>query len=115
MMFFKRKAKTEDTQEIVKEFALSIRDRIMSKINVQISDMKEVLRSSIAQIIVEELNTSTLTGIDASPEGQLRLYELRKRITSKTDATIVQQTVAAMDRISRTDVTPSSNKKASKK
>ena len=114
-MFFKRKPKVEDTHEIVKEFALSIRDRIMSKINVQISDMKEVLRSSIAQIIVEELNASSLAGIDASPEGQLRLHELRRRLTSKADAAIVQQTVAAMDRISRVEATTTSRKKASKK
>jgi len=114
-MFFKRKSNAEDTQEVVKEFALSIKDRIMSKINVQISDMKEVLRSAVAQIIVEELNTTSLSGIDASPDGQRRLHELRRRITSKTDAVIVQQTVAAMDRISRTEAIPANNTKASKK
>lgn len=87
----------------------------MSKINVQISDMKEVLRSAVAQIIVEELNTTSLSGIDASPDGQRRLHELRRRITSKTDAVIVQQTVAAMDRISRTEAIPANSTKASKK
>ena len=114
-MFFKRKSNAEDTQEVVKEFALSIKDRIMSKINVQISDMKEVLRSAVAQIIVEELNTANISGIDASPDGQRRLHELRRRITSKTDAVIVQQTVAAMDRISRAEVVPANSKKTSKK
>jgi len=114
-MFFKWKKKNRiDTNEVVKDFALSIRDRVMSKVNVHISDMKEVIRASIAQVIMEDLSAERLSGIDASPDGQRKLNELKRQLNTKLENIVVQQSVAVMDRISKMDVGPKTTKKATK-
>ena len=91
----------EKKQAAVAEFALAIRDRIMSKINEQISDTKEVLRTSITLAIVEALSLDELEIINEAEADskQRKLDALKRKITLKTDSIIVQQTVSLMSRI----------------
>ena len=85
----------------VSEFALAIRDRIMSQINQHLTDMKEVLRAQVTQAIMEELTMQEIAVIDNTPDGQHRLNNIKRKITGRVDSIVTQQAVAAMDRISK--------------
>jgi hypothetical protein len=95
-----KQSTTAEAEKILVTFAQSIKENIMSKINMHLTDMKEVLRNSVSQIIMEELNLQSLGDIDQSELGKYKLVDLKKRINAKIDAIIVQQIVSAMERIS---------------
>jgi hypothetical protein len=103
MMFgFTRKKEKHHYQiAAVTEFSQAIKDKIMSQINQQITDMKEVIQSSITQAIMEELSLSEITAISNNAEGNLQLEKLKKRLSHRIGSIVTQQTVAAMDRLSK--------------
>lgn len=103
MFGFRKKKHNQEPDQlaVVTEFSLAIRNRIMSQINQQITDMKEVIQASVTQAIVEEISLNEIANIENNSEGAAALNLLKQRLSYRIESIVTQQAVAMMDRLSR--------------
>jgi cell division protein ZapA (FtsZ GTPase activity inhibitor) len=102
-MFFKKKnpkISDEDCAYAMSRFILTLKELLMKEVNQHITDMKEVIKNAVLQVVLEEVSLESLS-MNNTNENRAALERIHRKVDVKVRHIVDQHAVLAMDRISR--------------
>lgn len=96
--FFK---KFDNSSIVVSEFANAIKEKIMNNVRDNLYNMKEALKTSVVQQVLDQLTSGSIGRIDDTPDGRRNLELLRRKVAATIEASVELQVSSAIDRIQK--------------